>query len=279
MPRRPLNECAHCRYTWQPRGNDLSRRCPNCGTVFNDRSTSRVRRSSAPVIGCAALLLGGCVLFASCAGLGFLGSLNKDEAKKSPATSADKRDGPAPDKTAETNKAPTPKGPPEEPPADNAAPAPRRVTNRPPEGFSTTWVRVGGIETRVVGAAVRRPVLVDPKGSEFLAADKVLLVWVETQNAGKAGGELRRWIGSFEAAATLTGSSGDLAPVRFPGATVAGQLDRTVKLEPGKPGAIDVLVFTLPEDAARPLSLRLLGSHVGESGSFTHTIPADAWTK
>jgi hypothetical protein len=32
MTYRPQNVCKQCRYTWHPRGKDLSRRCPNCGS-------------------------------------------------------------------------------------------------------------------------------------------------------------------------------------------------------------------------------------------------------
>jgi len=29
---RPRNKCRQCGYTWAPRGHDLSRRCPGCGS-------------------------------------------------------------------------------------------------------------------------------------------------------------------------------------------------------------------------------------------------------
>lgn len=32
MTRRPLNVCGKCRYTWYPRGKDLSAQCPQCGS-------------------------------------------------------------------------------------------------------------------------------------------------------------------------------------------------------------------------------------------------------
>lgn len=30
MTKRPKNKCMSCHYTWFPRGNDVSRKCPNC---------------------------------------------------------------------------------------------------------------------------------------------------------------------------------------------------------------------------------------------------------
>jgi len=30
MPRRPLNKCKDCDYTWNPRGNEVSKESPRC---------------------------------------------------------------------------------------------------------------------------------------------------------------------------------------------------------------------------------------------------------
>ena len=33
MTKRPLNTCNDCDYEWYPRGKDVSRKCPNCGSA------------------------------------------------------------------------------------------------------------------------------------------------------------------------------------------------------------------------------------------------------
>lgn len=32
MPKRPRNFCRDCLYTWHPRGGNLAKRCPDCGS-------------------------------------------------------------------------------------------------------------------------------------------------------------------------------------------------------------------------------------------------------
>ncbi|WP_162672031.1 hypothetical protein [Gemmata massiliana] len=161
----------------------------------------------------------------------------------------------------------------------NDIPPPRRAGNHPPEGFASDWVRVGKVQTRVVGSAVTRPVLVDLKGREFLSSEPALLIWVEARGVEAGAGQLRRWIGALESAASLSSDGTILSPVRFPAAVAVGQLDRATKLGPTDPAVVDVLAFAVPESGAQSLSLKLAGSHVGETGAFTHVIPASAWKK
>jgi hypothetical protein len=162
-------------------------------------------------------------------------------------------------------------------PAVEIAPQPRRIFNRCPDRFSSPWVRRGSIQVRVIGVAVRRPLLMDAKGYEFDSPDRALLVWVETRSIGPEAADLRRWIGSLNSAASLSAATGVCAPIRYPGAVVAGQLDRSVKLLPGGPSGVDVLAFEVPGVVATTLTLKLDATHVAEGGEFVIAIPPEAW--
>jgi hypothetical protein len=162
------------------------------------------------------------------------------------------------------------------------APPPRPVDpRRPPSGFDTPWQRVGAIETRVTGIAVIPIRLVDRNHKEFPAVGPLLAIWVETRNVSPGRKELRRWIGAFESLAQLSGSDGRNIPVaKFDSALQPLlQLDGTHQLPSGGPPVLDVLVFTLPKTDQQTLTLKLNASHVGEIGTFTHTIPASAWKR
>lgn len=272
MPKRPLNQCLECGHTWYPRGTDLSRKCPACGVVFGGEGGSVARAAPRGMIVSAVgaigvfgfVAIGFCVVL--CAGAAAL------LVRKPEAAQQDRPD-PAPDKPVGAPGAGAPEA------RGELAPAPRRRANEPPDGFASEWVRRGATETRVVGATVARPTLADLKGGEYLAPDPVLLVWVQTRRLSGGPTEVRRWVGALNSDAKLVGATGVLDPVRFPGAVLAGQLERAVTVSPGGPGATDVLAFRVPGAAAQTLTLVLAATHVGESGEFVHGIPAEVWKK
>jgi hypothetical protein len=177
--------------------------------------------------------------------------------------------GPVPPKTANSLKT-----------SLEVAPPPRRMDpSKPPPGFTSDWVRIGSIRTRVIGIKLARTKLAEKNGREFLSADPMLAIWVETESLMTAKVELHRWINPGEAFARLMGSGGKSVPtMKFPaGVRPAGQLERGVRLIPGGPGVIDVLVFEVPEAGINSLVLELDGSHVDEVDLFIHNIPASAW--
>lgn len=165
-------------------------------------------------------------------------------------------------------------------PAKEIAPPPRRVANTPPDGWASSWVRRGAIETRVVGARVGRPVLVDTKsGGEYRGPDSVLLVWVQTRRLSGAASTLLRWTNPLYTHATLNAGGAKIAIARLNGAALQGQIDKPPPLVAGGDAATDVLAFEVPAPTAAGLTLRLDGSHVREGDDFVHVIPADAWKK
>jgi hypothetical protein len=149
------------------------------------------------------------------------------------------------------------------------APPPRvALPNSPPLGFTTDWQRLGSIETRVAG--VRLGPVVGTGSATGLT------VWVETRNTGTRGRTLRRWLG-LEPVAFLSAGGQPVPPVLSPAASAPGQLSGSHILSPGGAAVLDVLAFATPAATAENLTLKLSGTHVGESGTFTHTIPASAW--
>jgi hypothetical protein len=75
MPKRPRNRCQECGYGWYPRGNDRSRKCPNCGVLFTHREREDGDPDGAPpggsgkTLALVALGLGLLVVGGACAGL------------------------------------------------------------------------------------------------------------------------------------------------------------------------------------------------------------------
>jgi len=45
LTKRPQNKCGYCKYTWHPRGKNISNRCPNCGSNDVRKVTPWVRIS------------------------------------------------------------------------------------------------------------------------------------------------------------------------------------------------------------------------------------------
>ncbi|QJX00321.1 hypothetical protein [Frigoriglobus tundricola] len=290
MTMRPKNRCQRCNRTWHPRGNNLSLKCPACGSP-------EVEIAPNPLAALSKLGLMGCIAFGLvsvlCGGVIALvgGGLRPKNPPTQDQSTVAKSDSDASKRTekrvpdvarsdsviAKRTEKPAPNAVETVRPSVALAPAPRRVYNSVPAGYSSAWVRLGDTETRVIGAAVRRPVLFGPKGDERTSAELVLLVWVETRRIGPGTVELRRWIGALDADARLAGASGVLTPVRFSGATLGGQLDRGVALVKDGPPVRDLLAFAVPDPNVQTLSLRLAGSHVGEFGFFDHEIPPEAW--
>jgi hypothetical protein len=162
-------------------------------------------------------------------------------------------------------------------PAVEPAPPPRRIDpSKPPPGFTSDWVRIGSIRTRVAGIMLARTKLAEKNGREFLSAGPMLAIWVETESLMTAKVELHRWINPGEAFARLMGSNGkSVPPMKFSaGVRPAGQLERGTRVVPGGPGVMDVLVFEVPEEGIGSLVLELDGSHVDEGDLFIHPCPA-----
>jgi hypothetical protein len=69
-PMRPLNRCRSCGDTWHPRGQDVSDRCPTCGSTQVGKAAAKPPGLAAPVVTrsrysgpvAGAVFLGLCVL-------------------------------------------------------------------------------------------------------------------------------------------------------------------------------------------------------------------------
>lgn len=301
---RPLNECKDCKHTWHPRGHNLSRRCPNCGS----RAVAISTLPAAGVLGIVVVVL---VLAA-------IGSGNRREStsahenrSETPLKKSEPKIEPRPDRTrpVATPKASTggktpdspvsltplkpvgptvplgPATPPlppvvvHRPPEPEIAPLPRRVAfNRTPTSEPGAWVRRGDVQTRVLAVRVFKPTLTNDAGDMFPAPDPACVVWVETQNLTAARLSLRRWLNPVNEFATLSVVGGDkVAVAKFGrGARIGDQLEGEHKLIPGGPSVVDLLAFEHPL-TDKPLLLQLTGSHVGEGGTFNHPIPLEMW--
>lgn len=285
MPARPRNECLECGYGWYPRGNDRSRKCPNCGVVFthwnDDRQPERAGRRNT-----AALGIGACVVFGVialvCIGAFASNRAPQPEAEKEPERAAqDKKlsppdpKGAAPPPVARDETDTKPKSAPV--PAVEVAPLPRRVTNLPAENHVTDWVRRGAVEVRLVAAAVARPMLVDGKGAEYRGPDRVLLVRVQSRRVAGAPSELRRWVGALNTAATALVAGREVQPVRFPAAALVGQLDKGVSMTAGGAAVDDIVAFPAPDATVESVTVVLSGEHVKEAGQFAFRVPAQLW--
>lgn len=320
MTMRPQNECDDCGYTWYPRGKSLSIRCPNCGSrAVRFPSPLRASDTRAPgtpllLVGFFAFVLLGC-----CGGLIGLfntGFKNDPAGPVAQSTAKGRKDDrpssePAPGARSVRERTAEPKPPPpvwkeepkppapiweEVPPqspgteprkavgapaAVDLAPLPRPVApNRPPAGFVSAWDRLGEVRTRVIGAAIARPVLITDSGEEFRSPDPALLIWVETVSLSGRHVALRRWISPLNNPAALVDTAeAKIKPAKLPtGAWLGGQLKGEHSLRPGGPGVVDVLAFEAPP-GARDLWLTLAAAHVGEGGSFLHKIPSGVWAQ
>lgn len=161
------------------------------------------------------------------------------------------------------------------------APSPRLIDpSIPLSPNPTEWVRLGSIETRVIGAVVDRAPLRDKSGNDFRSADPVLRVWIETRAVAPPKKELRRWASSLDPA-KLNGPPGmPIAKSKAgSGATILGELVGGHKLIPGGEAVPDVILFVPPPPSADTIVLTLDGEHVGEAGVMRHIIGQDRWKK
>ena len=62
LPKRPLNYCSSCGHSWFPRGHDLARKCPACGSDLVDGPASNEPASDPWVLPVLLLVLLGPVL-------------------------------------------------------------------------------------------------------------------------------------------------------------------------------------------------------------------------
>jgi hypothetical protein len=152
----------------------------------------------------------------------------------------------------------------------------------PPEGFTSPWEKVGPLEVRIAGVAIRHvPIL----NAERLPVDSpmpVLAIWLETRiTAADKTMELWLWQSPSEESCRLTTDRNEKLP-RAPlgtGATLRTGLPSRQLLGPGSPSRVELLVFTPPSGGVKKLTLTLDADHVGEVGNVNLTIPASAWKK
>jgi hypothetical protein len=127
MTLRPKNICESCRYTWYPKGNDLARQCPSCGSEDTGFAPEPPPRSDPPPARIPWVGICGCVV---CFALSLVIvtwttlALLDDPDRKRP-------DGPRAKKTEKDDR-PTPKG--EEKPSPKTVEPPVKVAKvDPPE--------------------------------------------------------------------------------------------------------------------------------------------------
>ena len=149
----------------------------------------------------------------------------------------------------------------------------------PVAAFATAWVRVGKVETRVIGVQVGSVPLRSRDGRYFNSGEPGLRGWIETRAVAGSGVSLRRWASGLNPAKLYAGGSEIPKSSVVSGSDVRGELYGTHQLLPGEPPTRDVLVFDLPGPRAEGLLLTLEGGHVGQSGDFRHIIPVAAWKK
>jgi hypothetical protein len=169
-------------------------------------------------------------------------------------------------------------------PADTKnKPEPKRATASPatPEGYTSPWEKVGPVEVRIAGVAIRHVPIIN---AEKLAADSplpVLAIWVDTRVTGDKTIELRRWQSPSEQSCRLTTELNEDLPRAplGPGAILRTGTPSKQVLGPNSHARVELLVFTPPPDGVNSLTLKLDAVHVGEEGNIDITIPASAWKK
>ena len=309
VPIRPLNRCQSCHYTWHPRGKNLSHVCPRCGSGAVEIATI-----SSEVVGGGCLVI--LVLALIGALLGERKPKQDNPAPEPPTKTAKKsekeetphlrvrpRSSPFPTEEEVLGKPkPMPKAEKHRPEKDKpiksvpippphelstapliaVAPPPHLVDySVPPESASYVmdWQRRGNVETRVIGVLAGRVPLCNRAGHDFVSTDPALRIWVETRAVAGTDARLRRWGSTLEPTTLSSGAVKIARSSVVSGSDVLGELYGTRELIPGEPGIRDVLVFELPPASAKIVMLTLDGRHVGQSGEYTHLIPAVAWKK
>lgn len=264
MTTRPHLTCAHCGHSWYPRGSNRSVKCPACGVKFTHwLDQSPESNTSAPKKPEPLVVRVGCVLVGLGIIVAFVVLLMSNGDKANPV---------------DTTKDNTDLKNPPQPASDTIAPPPRQLDARvPPSGFTSQWVQLGAIRTRVTGVRIERPLLVE-NGHEFRSPTRCIVVWVETAGVGGTR-EVRRWLSpGLSFAALQSDPAQRLPPTKFgPGIRPAGQLEGGHKVVPGGPPVVDVLVFEGPRVPVDALFLTLEDEHVGEVGTMRHVIPSSAW--
>jgi len=282
---RPQNRCSRCGYSWYPRGNNVSLRCPSCGARFNYAEV--VSNNPGPT-GCASCLAIGCggVLLLWVMGMcgAMFGSRTPQEAPTVATAKATPRD-PAPSTSGkQSDPAVTRPNPPvipmnPEPPVERVelAPPPRRVDPlRPPPGWASEWRQLTHVKAQVAAVAYAPAPLVNAKGVRSFSDAPCVLIWLRFENVGPTPRTVRRYQPSSEC--TLTSPDGlSLIGEVFGARSLDNPNPFTQPLPPGGEPVFGLIAFSSP---ARPVgnhTLSLDAVRVGEAGRFVFTIPGDVW--
>ena len=307
MTQRPQNCCKRCQYTWFPRGKNVSRKCPHCGSTEVDLVPLPPLAPAA--MGCVGILLLFAVIGAIFSGHNentTSNSIPTDEDGARPVarekqTTGDRqpreRVRPAlvtPFTPTERNTDPpkrsTPfpseqESDPVTPPIAVAPPLPVAPPPRvllpfpiPANGYKSAWQKIGRVEARVAGAVVGRVPIIDGNNSPSESPTAVLAVWVEVRTESSVRPVvLRRWQDAIGESCSLTYKGGRPIPRANlgPGASLRTGLPYSQMVPPDGTPVFGVVAFTVP-DGSRDLRLALDAERVGEVGTFLFSIPVSA---
>ncbi len=164
------------------------------------------------------------------------------------------------------------------------APPPRRVLPipLPAGGWSSGWDRGGDIRVRVRAVAVTRARLVDVTGRLSDSPSPQLVIWLEIENVSATKPhEYRRWqpLTSGECVLAYPTRNTVGVPVFPEGKRLVWPGEYKQTLKPGGPAIPEILVFNVPIDEAKQVTLILRGERVSEAGDYRFDIPASAWKK
>ena len=192
---------------------------------------------------------------------------------------------PKPDPVATLPPAPDPHSAPLAPAVFPIAIAPEPRAVRPllavPLGYASEWEKLGDVEVRVAGVAIKRVPITNADNREVDSPVAVLTIWIEVRTQVKTRTvELLRWQDSLGQYCQLTTRNNtlDRGPLG-PGATLRTGLPYKQLVVPDGTPRVDVLVFSSPPEEAGELRLTLEGERVGEIEKIRLTIPASAWKK
>ncbi len=300
---RPLNVCGHCKYSWYPRGKNLSIQCPNCGS----------RDVHISFLGAGLGILICVIVFVAFVvnGLSNKRSLDvkldtvtpiedrprtrnetvapskkpRKESKPSVAVAPSSLE----PKPVTTTLAPIAESVAITPPirahdAVEVAPAPRAYLWKVPDltGYSSEWQKVGAIDVRIAGLSITKVPIIDGKERIVDSEFPMLVVIVEARKntPGK-----KRTLRSFTRLGGQYGRVFDADLNEIPPANIPldkklnSGLPRTQPVPDDGTPVSDVLLFTVPADNAGNLDLRLDAERCDESGDVWFKIPALAWKK
>lgn len=297
MAQRPQNQCLSCRETWYPRGQDLSHKCPRCGSrnvafipVAQFNAPARFDRppqddppaSSRSPTAIIIVLVVCVVMCCPCLVVGWLTISTRPQTDVDVAKAGSGRSGDRAMESPATTKQTVSKVSASDPatPAVTVlptAPAPRAVNPfPPPPGWSSDWRRSGDVGVRVRSVAYSQVPLVDRR-RQFRSPDEYLVVWVEIENISPARSIVyRRWQPVLSGECTLTHQSGaTVGYAVYPGG--AGRewfTEFTQEVPPGSPPVVESIAFARPDTAEPgPLTLTLDAARAGGSAASHSRSP------